>query len=299
MAVPDWPAYVWFLDGLALQRDKWAGSKTLAEFDTAVRTYCAELLGAATEGQADPPGYTALAKALAEEFVEPETVYAQIRLAALAVPARELQPDLDEDWAIWWLSERVDEATVCGASRFEPPDQWEDFDEPAPGAEPESGLDQDPESLSEFEDDESEDEDALDSQAAETVRPPGQELDPVENRWRRLDPADDEYEYYHNTDGVWERKRGQTWYRRHERVAQWLPYSDDGQRKLWYFDGKWSVYDDVNPQTATTAPAGAGDPYRAFLSQVFTDVPEAAATVSPADLLAMTRAALEEARRGA
>jgi hypothetical protein len=83
-----------------------------------------------------------------------------------------------------------------------------------------------------------------------------QHFDQQSRRWRRkYGGGDQDFEYYHDTDGVWEREINAQYPKRfHSDKAGWLSFYEDASAQWWLYDGQWLTWDDVQKSSAA-APA--------------------------------------------
>jgi hypothetical protein len=255
MTFSNWDHYADLLDKIVEQRDTWADTRTLPEFDERIRTSHSDLVA----GEA---GFAALVAELRPEFLSDENeVYEQIKLVVLARPGLEL--GLGEEWTGYFISERIDGTQVYADDRHAVPSSWLkvevstkalslDYDD-------EAGLmydsenwylrdgrtivwaDQDRSGV--FVDGAGKTYVHGEPEVAAEADLREQHFDEETGRWRRLHEQDNEFEYYHDNDGVWERWHDEQWHRLHAGAGTWLAYHEDSE--TWLHDNEWQSYDAV------------------------------------------------------
>lgn len=282
MTFSDWDHYTDLLDKMRIQRSVWDAATHFEDFIAAVRYGCPELLGTEGYSAVGEHGLDALVAALEAELRDPEPVFAQIRISALARPAEEL--GLGPEWADYLVSERLDGASaqeVYSTDRFAEPSDWElvevstralalEYDESLglmragdgslylrDGVTP---VWPHPDRQGAFVD---EDGNVYvnGELAADTVEDPRvQHFDPDSGRWRRWSDQGGEYEYYHDADGVWERIR-EGCYRHHGDRFGWIRY--DHGSDTWLDPTtpvpQWRAHDEIGTPPAPPEPGGAAD----------------------------------------
>ena len=303
MGITNWSDYGELLSGLREQRAHWDGAASFEAFDSSLRDKCPHLVGGGPGAAgADEHGYEALLAEFRADGYDDELTYQQIRLAALAVPATQLWGE-GAGWDGFYVSELPGSRIVVCEHQYAPPESWREVEQAAAvlgdgqgeAAAPDRADGRTGESASQ---------DAHEPALGEQV------LDPEENRWMRRSPDDGQYEYFHNGDGVWERKHESQWFRYHADSQGWLRY-DEGSR-TWLYDNQWLTYEQVAAPSvgprdqekageSVAAPAEAErkqqadeDPFAQFLSLVAQSAPEAMDAVPLEDLIEMAKSALKE-----
>lgn len=211
MAFSDWGPFEKLVDDLA---PACAGATSFESFDSTVRGGRADLV----DGEY---GYDALISRLTDagDYAGVDVLFEHLRLVALAVPAERY--DMGQEWAGLWISADHQGARVCAGERFATLAEWA----PLPFGDGE--------------------------QQATGTAPTEQQLDEATGRWRRYAEQDDEYEYHHTADDVWERSRDGLWHRFHDGAGRWLAY--DEPSRTWLDGDQWRPFEQVG--TAATAPA--------------------------------------------
>lgn len=232
MAFSDWGPFEKLVDELA---PTCAGATSFESFDSAVRGGRADLV----DGEY---GYDALLSRLTDagDYVGVDVLFEHLRLVALAVPAERY--DMGQEWAGLWISADHQGARVCAGERFASLAEWAPL--PFDGGE----------------------------QRATEADPTEQQLDEATGRWRRFAEQDNEYEYHHTADDVWERTRDGLWHRFHDGVGRWLAY--DEPSRAWLDGDQWRPFEEVGTaETASdTAPEdepSAGDVVVAAMATEF------------------------------
>lgn len=178
------------------------------------------------------------------DYGDRDQLFRHVRIVALARSAKDA--GMGADWAGYWVSRDTGDRAVYAESCYAPFAAW------APVGEQETT-------------------------GTDTTE---QQVDKETGRWRRWDKADSEFEYYHDADAVWERRRDGEWHRFHADVKAWLRY--DGPSKTWLYQGEWRAYDAVAGKTVAPADEFAwvptdqagrmqrahGDGWRAWLGPV-------------------------------
>jgi hypothetical protein len=230
MAFTRWDSYVDLLDGMYRSRSEWDSARTIEDLTRYIRERCRALVGSGDPelGQYSDVrewGYASLLAELEPEFLDPNVRFEQVRLAALARPARD--HEMGPDWDGYYLSERTDGTKVYSDWRFAEPSHWHPVGES-------SGTDPQEQAA------DLADEAATVSLPEEISSDPRQEhFDETTGRWRRL-AEDNEYEYYHDTSGLWERVR----------AGQWCHFDAvTGRWRRWVAeDNEYEYHDDTDDQ---------------------------------------------------
>jgi hypothetical protein len=163
------------------------------------------------------------------DYGDANQLFEHIRIAALAAPAED--SGMDAEWAGYWISRDTDDDPVYADSRYAPPGLWTPMSTEADTAE----TNGEPESV--------------ETAAVDLTE---QHYDEESGRWRRWNADDSEFEYYHDTDGVWERLRDGTSYRYHDVAEEWLAY--DAGSGTWWYEDDWRPFDDVGTTPEPTEP---------------------------------------------
>jgi len=217
MAFSDWDSYTALLDNLAQARSNWSDASDFAEFDAKVRQNCAALVPNAG-------GYDELVTRLDEsdDYGDNDALFGHLRIVILAEAAN--VDELGADWSGYWISTDNDDAQIYADSRSAALSAWTAMDDVATD-EPVT-------------DDVDEAELVADADADEQQ----QEFDQASGRWRRR-ADDDVYEYYEESDDVWERVDGELWTRYHDGAQLWLPYN--GPSSTWLYQDAWVAYEEI------------------------------------------------------
>jgi hypothetical protein len=214
-----------------------SGATSFESFDDAVRGGRADLV----DGEY---GYDALMSRLMNsgDYTGVDILFEHLRLVALAGPAEHF--DMGPAWAGLWISADHHGAQVCAGLRFAALADWAPL--PFDSGEQTTGAD-----------------------------PAAQQLDEATGRWRRYVEQDDEYEYHHTADDVWERSRDSLWHRFHDRAGRWLAY--DEPSGTWLDGDRWRPFEEVGaPVTVADDEAddeaSAGEVVAAALAAEFRTV---------------------------
>jgi hypothetical protein len=263
MPFTNWDPYLPLLDSMAEQRSAWESAADFASFDAAVRQNCPGLLGG-EDTDLGAYGYESLTQELQAALGNPNLVFAQIKLVALASPAAAL--GLGPEWQGYFIGNGVDGREMYAPDRFADPSGWAPVEVGAKALslthDAETGLmydsehwyladgktivTEDPDQPGAFKDSAGNVYIKGELQQAMAPAPGEQQFDAQTGRWRRAG-QDGEFEYYHADDGVWERSRqvgpSTMWHRYHGERFGWLPYDQAS--------GKW-----LDPTTQNTAWRG-------------------------------------------
>lgn len=209
MSFADWDSYADLLGRLAAAESLWGTATNFAQFDEKIRLSCPELVNGSG-------GYDELRTRLVEsgDHDDRDLLFEHLRIAALARPAQDY--GFGPEWAGYWISKDGKGNEVCADNRGAPPSSWSAVEVPA-----------------------------QDAATAPDLRE--QHFDAAKGRWRRWNDTDNEFEHYHNDDGIWERERAGSWHRFHDGAGQWLRY--DEPSTTWLHQGRWLRHDEI------TAPA--------------------------------------------
>jgi hypothetical protein len=297
MTFQAWSDYVGLLDEMRSHSDEWRGATTFEEFDALVRTNCADLIE-----RSDGYGYQALVAALDEDFTDRDQLYEQLRICALAHPAADAGLTGDE-WVGYHVSTRRDGQQVYATDRFAATSDWAPLEVSVQALtlqyDDETGLMYDAEHwyLTDGRTEVWADADGtfgdqdgnryvkgvLQAESVADLRE--QQFDATTNRWRQWHAADEEFEYYHNVDGVWERLRDSQWHRRYNDSFGWLAY--DESTETWLDPTRptptWRPHGEVGAAVAAAAAEAferMPDKHQAVLS----DLAQQAVAMKPASM---------------
>lgn len=295
MSFQRWSEYADLLDRLRANSTTWSGATTFAEFDSLVRTRCADLVR-----DGDERGYDALITGLDADYADRDRLYEQVRISALARPAADVGWT-GAEWAGYWVSTRRDGTQVYAKDRFTA--TWAAPDATAEATElfhdEETGLLYDaehwylPDGKTEVWADSAGFKDADGNRYVNGVRQTGQTaqteseptVDPATNRWRRWNETDKEFEYHHTSDAVWERLRDGWWYRRFDDRLGWLAY--DEASGTWLDrttpTPTWRRRDEVGT-AVTPAPAEVLDRMSDADQATLSDLKQRALAMKPASM---------------
>jgi len=231
MAFSGWDTYTGLLNKLADAQSNWSGAADFAEFDENIRQNCAALVP-------NSGGYAELVTRLDEsgDYANEDKLFEHLRIVIFAEPAN--VAELGEDWTGYWISIDGDGAGIYAESRTAATSAWAALADPG-------------------DTDESVGPDETEPPAADAEADPHeQQFDEDYGRWRRWSD-DGEYEYYHDSDDVWERVLGELFSRHHGDAQEWLPY--DEPSKTWLYQNTWVAYDLVGAPDTTALPAAADE----------------------------------------
>lgn len=283
MSFNGWNSFGDLFEKLAAAFPHWSGAATFEEFDELVRGNCASLVG-------DEGGYDDLLARLEASGAhggDRDLLFEHVRTAALAIPAAQYA-GLGPEWAGFWISRKLRGEEIYASSRYASPPEWALLEISVQAAtlqyDEETGLMydatqwylRDGETVvwphdaqpGAFRDSNGNVYVHGELQAGAAPDLSAQHFDTESGRWRRFLADDNEFEYYHTVDGVWERRREQLWYRLHAGVGRWLPY--DEPSRTWLDQGQWRSEEQVGrPETPDAGdeaePADADE-------QVYTDI---------------------------
>jgi len=305
MAFSNWDTYRQLLEKLTEQRANWSNSKTYVDFDDAIKANCSEI--AALTNADGMLEYDALLGELSKEFVDnKDLVYEQLKLVALAVPARDR--GLGQEWQGYFVSERANGEEVYATDKFAAPSAWEKVEVSITALaltyDEDTGLMylgedwflkdgvtqvwEDPDAPGEFYDRAENRYIDGELQAPTVLDLRQSHFDEETQRWRRWAEEDGEFEYYHQDDGIWERLHdgawerlhdiagAALWHRHHSDQFGWMPYDKGSASWLDPFTQYtlWRSYSEVGtplPQPAAPEPTPAEEPV--VVEQLVTEPP--------------------------